>query len=92
MAAGTTRPCSRVIVEEVPAVLPDHLPVMVRHALAQLSAEHRAVVWRSYYLGWTLARIAEDLEIAEGTVKSRLHYALRALRRTLQDGRKPDGG
>lgn len=66
--------------------------MMVRYALAQLSADHRAVVWRSYYLGWTLARIAEDLEIAEGTVKSRLHYALRALRRTLQDGREPDGG
>jgi RNA polymerase sigma-70 factor (ECF subfamily) len=30
--------------------------MMVRHALAQLSAEHRAVVWRSYYLGWTLAQ------------------------------------
>jgi RNA polymerase sigma-70 factor, ECF subfamily len=65
---------------------------MVRDALAQLSAEHRAVVWRSYHLGWTLARIAEDLKIAEGTVKSRLHCALRALRATLQDGRKPDGG
>jgi RNA polymerase sigma-70 factor, ECF subfamily len=80
-----------VTVEEVPAVLRDHLPVMVRHALAQLSAEQRAVL-RSYYLGWPVARIAEDLQIAEGTVKSRLHYALRALRRTLQDGREPDGG
>ena len=64
----------------------------VRHALAQLSAEHRTVLWRSYYLGWPVARIAKDLQIAEGTVKSRLHYALRALRRTLQDGREPDGG
>jgi RNA polymerase sigma-70 factor (ECF subfamily) len=60
--------------------------LMIRQALAQLSAEHRAVLWRSYYLGWPVARIAEDLQIAEGTVKSRLHYALRALRRTLQDG------
>jgi RNA polymerase sigma-70 factor (ECF subfamily) len=60
--------------------------LMVRHALAQLSADHRAVLWRSYYLGWTLEHIAEDLQIAEGTVKSRLHYALRALRRTLEDG------
>ncbi|MGX9787365.1 sigma-70 family RNA polymerase sigma factor [Mycobacterium sp. MMS18-G62] len=60
--------------------------LMVRHALTQLSVDHRAVLWRSYYLGWTLARIAEDLQIAEGTVKSRLHHALRALRRTLQDG------
>jgi RNA polymerase sigma-70 factor (ECF subfamily) len=65
--------------------------LMVRHALAQLSADHRAVLWRSYCLGWTLEHIAEDLQVAEGTVKSRLHYGLRALRRTLQDGRKPDG-
>ena len=59
-------------------------PIMVRRALAQLPAEHRAVLWRSHYLGWSLARIAADLQIAEGTVKSRLHYALRALRLTLQ--------
>jgi RNA polymerase sigma-70 factor, ECF subfamily len=60
--------------------------LVVRQALAQLSAEHRGVLWRSYYLGWTLEHIAEDLQIAEGTVKSRLHYALRALRRTLEEG------
>ena len=30
-------------------------------------------------------QIAADLEIAEGTVKSRLHYAVRALRLTLQE-------
>jgi len=59
--------------------------LMVRDALAQLSDRHRAVLWRSYYLGWTGAQIAEDLQIAEGTVKSRLHYALHALRRTLQE-------
>jgi len=67
-------------------------PMMVRRALAQLPAEHRAVLWRSHYLGWSLARIAADLQIAEGTVKSRLHDALRALMRTLQDGRESDGG
>ncbi|MDT5169816.1 MAG: polymerase sigma-70 factor, subfamily [Mycobacterium sp.] len=59
--------------------------LLVGDALAQLSLEHRAVVWRSYYLGWTTAQIADDLEIAEGTVKSRLHYAVRALRLTLQE-------
>jgi RNA polymerase sigma-70 factor (ECF subfamily) len=53
--------------------------------MAQLSADHRAVIRRSYYLGWTTAQIAADLQIAEGTVKSRLHYAVRALRLTLQE-------
>jgi RNA polymerase sigma-70 factor (ECF subfamily) len=59
--------------------------MLIGEALAQLSSEHRAVVRRSYHLGWTTARIAEDLHIAEGTVKSRLHYALRALRLILQE-------
>ena len=59
--------------------------LLIADALAELSLEHRAVVWRSYYLGWKTAQIADDLQIAEGTVKSRLHYALRALRRTLQE-------
>jgi RNA polymerase sigma-70 factor (ECF subfamily) len=56
---------------------------LVGDAMAQLSAEHRAVVGRSYYQGWTTAQIAADLGIAEGTVKSRLHYALRGLRQAL---------
>jgi RNA polymerase sigma-70 factor, ECF subfamily len=56
---------------------------LVGDAMAQLSEEHRAVVGRSYYLGWTTAQIAADLGIAEGTVKSRLHYALRGLRQAL---------
>lgn len=68
--------------DEVNAAL-DRL--LIGDALAQLSADHRAVIRRSYYLGWSTAQIAEDLQIAEGTVKSRLHYAVRALRLTLQE-------
>ena len=59
--------------------------LLLGDAMAQLSQEHRAVIRRSYYLGWTTTQIAEDLQIAEGTVKSRLHYAVRALRLTLQE-------
>ena len=54
-------------------------------ALGQLSEEHRAVVLRAYYQGWSVAQTAADLRIAEGTVKSRLHYAVRALRLSLQE-------
>ncbi|WP_167105894.1 sigma-70 family RNA polymerase sigma factor [Mycobacterium sp. DL592] len=68
--------------DEVNAAL-DRL--LLGDALAQLSADHRAVIRRSYYLGWTTAQIAADLQIAEGTVKSRLHYAVRTLRLTLQE-------
>jgi RNA polymerase sigma-70 factor (ECF subfamily) len=59
--------------------------MLIGDALAQLSTAHRAVIQRSYYRGWTTAQIAEDLQIAEGTVKSRLHYAVRALRLTMQE-------
>ena len=59
---------------------------LVSDALAGLSAEHRAVVIHSYYLRETTAEIAQNLQVAEGTVKSRLHYALRAMRLALQEG------
>lgn len=59
--------------------------MLIADAMAQMSADHRAVVERSYYRGWTTAQIAADLDIAEGTVKSRLHYAVRAMRLTLQE-------
>jgi RNA polymerase sigma-70 factor (ECF subfamily) len=59
--------------------------LIIGDALAKLSDMHLAVVGRSYYLGWTTAHIADDLQIAEGTVKSRLHSAVRTLRRTLQE-------
>jgi RNA polymerase sigma-70 factor (ECF subfamily) len=59
--------------------------ILLAEVLARLSAAHRAVIRRSYYLGWTTAQIAHDLDIPEGTVKSRLHAAVRALRLSLQD-------
>ena len=49
-----------------------------------LSAARRVFSENGYQRA-TTAQIAEDLQIAEGTVKSRLHYAVRALRLTLQE-------
>ena len=54
-------------------------------ALAQLSAADRDVLRRSCYEGRTTAQIAEDLHIADDTVKSTMHHTVRALRRTLQE-------
>ena len=56
---------------------------LIGDALARLSPQHRAVLRRSYSLGSTTAPIADDLHIADDTVKSRLHHAMRALRLTL---------
>lgn len=59
--------------------------LLVGEALMSLSADHRAVVVRAYYGGRNTAELAAELGIAEGTVKSRLHYGLRALRLALQE-------
>ncbi len=52
----------------------------VRRALATLTREHREVIVHAYYRRDTTAAIAARLGIPPGTVKSRLHYALHALR------------
>lgn len=59
--------------------------VLLGDALAQLPADHRAMVRSAYYQSRTTAQIAADLNIAEGTVKSRMHDALRALRLQLRE-------
>jgi len=49
-------------------------------ALMKLPYSQRSVVVLRYWLGWSIAEIADSLEIAEGTVSSRLNRALKALR------------
>jgi RNA polymerase sigma-70 factor (ECF subfamily) len=57
----------------------------VRAALSELEPGRRALL-RSFYLeGMSVARIAEDLGIPEGTVKSRLSNARAALRARLEE-------
>jgi RNA polymerase sigma-70 factor (ECF subfamily) len=58
---------------------------LLSDALLALSIEHRTVVVNAYYLGRSIAEIARREDIPEGTVKSRLHYGLRALRLALQE-------
>ena len=50
--------------------------------LAELSPERREVVMLRFVDGMTLEEIAMALEIPLGTVKSRLHLAIKALRET----------
>ncbi len=58
---------------------------LVADALVELSAEHRAVVIGAYYRGRSVAELSHELDIPPGTVKSRLHYGLRAMRLALQE-------
>jgi RNA polymerase sigma-70 factor (ECF subfamily) len=55
----------------------------VHAALAALDVKHRSVVVCRFLLGWSVADTASALGVREGTVKSRLHRAARALQSTL---------
>jgi RNA polymerase sigma-70 factor (ECF subfamily) len=57
--------------------------MIVTAAMGRLSADHRAVLFECYHRGASVAEAAEALGIPPGTVKSRTHYALRALRTAL---------
>jgi RNA polymerase sigma-70 factor (ECF subfamily) len=64
----------------------------LRGALARLDADRRIVVVLRHVEGLTPAEIAERTGTREGTVKSRLHYALRELRAALEAGERLPGG
>lgn len=57
--------------------------LQIRAALGRLSPQHRAVVELVYVHGFTAREAAGRLGIPEGTVASRLFYALRRLRQDL---------
>ncbi|MCH8274772.1 MAG: sigma-70 family RNA polymerase sigma factor [Armatimonadetes bacterium] len=52
----------------------------IRNALGSLEPKHRAAVVLRYYQGFSEAETAVALGCRPGTVKSRVHYALRRLR------------
>jgi RNA polymerase sigma-70 factor, ECF subfamily len=69
-----------------PAIQRDHADSVVNSmtvldALARLSPEHRDVLTEIYLRGASVAEAARALGVPPGTVKSRSHYALVALRR-----------
>ena len=57
----------------------------VRQALETLPEEQRRVLDLAYFGGYTQARIAEELGIPIGTVKTRTLAAMRKLRRSLSE-------
>jgi RNA polymerase sigma-70 factor (ECF subfamily) len=57
----------------------------IAEALERLSPSHRDVLVECFYRGRSVAEAAEALGIPTGTVKSRTHYAVRALRLVLEE-------
>ena len=68
---------------------PDHVEALVRHdtlerAIRSLSPEHRVVVALRYVGDYSIEEIGVRTGERTGTVKSRLHYALRAMRAAIE--------
>jgi RNA polymerase sigma-70 factor (ECF subfamily) len=62
----------------------------LQRAFRSLSIDHRTIVVLHHYLGLSVDEAAATLGIPTGTAKSRLHYAIEALRATLDsDAREP---
>jgi RNA polymerase sigma-70 factor (ECF subfamily) len=59
--------------------------MIVADALRELSPEHREVIEHTYLRDRTINEAAEILGIPPGTVKSRLYYGIRALRKVLKE-------
>lgn len=58
---------------------------VVLKAMTELTEVQREVLIYNYYLGYSVEQTARALSLAPGTVKSRAHYAIRALREALRD-------
>jgi RNA polymerase sigma-70 factor (ECF subfamily) len=57
----------------------------ITDALGALTRAHREVIVETYLRGRSVAEAAAELGIPEGTVKSRVYYALRSLRLALEE-------
>ena len=64
----------------------------LERALRRVSDDQRAILVLTYYVGLSPSDAAEALDIPVGTAKSRLHYAIEALRAAVEaDDRAPNG-
>lgn len=61
----------------------------LEQAFRQLPFDQRAVFVLHHHVGLPLVAVAETLGIPDGTARSRLHYATRALRTAFEEGHAP---
>ena len=78
----------RLLTDDGPVVPDSASRIATQHQLDQafrrLGVEHRTVVVLIHYLGLSSAEAAEAMGTPVGTVRSRLHYALRYLREAVE--------
>jgi RNA polymerase sigma-70 factor (ECF subfamily) len=61
----------------------------LERAFRRLPLDQRAVFVLHHHVGLPLVAVAEVLDIPDGTARSRLHYATRALRAAFETAREP---
>ncbi|MCC5949890.1 MAG: sigma-70 family RNA polymerase sigma factor [Nitriliruptoraceae bacterium] len=82
------RPAAAPVAPEVPVedearLVADRLSLHA--AMRVLSDEHRTALVEVHMHGRTYAEVADELQVPEGTVRSRVFYALRQLRRAMRE-------
>jgi RNA polymerase sigma-70 factor (ECF subfamily) len=87
--ARQIRPSELMPGEELEATRDDTDSTLTSHVvletLRELSEQQQTVIQLMYYLECSVAQAAEYLGIPPGTVKSRAFYAMRALRKALEE-------
>jgi RNA polymerase sigma-70 factor (ECF subfamily) len=66
----------------------DDLRLTLRQALSHVSPEQRRAIEMAYFDGLTYQETAQELELPEGTLKSRIRLGLRTMRSVLTQGRR----
>ena len=78
----------RLLAATEPRARDESVDVVNRDVIARgfksLSTQHRAVLVLHHHVGMPLTEVATLLELPVGTVRSRLHYASRALRSAIE--------
>lgn len=64
--------------------------LLLKEAIKKLSPNHREALYETYFCGRSMRETGLLLGIPAGTVKSRVHHALRALRLAMEVGESPD--
>jgi RNA polymerase sigma-70 factor (ECF subfamily) len=64
------------------------LRVALRQALSQVPPEQRQAIEMAYFDGLTYQETAHELDLPEGTLKSRIRLGLRTMRSVLTQGRR----
>ena len=62
---------------------------MLERGFRRLSIDHRAVLVLYQYMHLSTEEVADAIGVPVGTVRSRLHYAVRAMRAALEADQRP---